>query len=430
MCDQRHQFGGAAECVGCLNSTVRQYAGAMERRYQVFISSTFVDLVDERREVIEALLEMDAIPAGMELFAAGNTDQWTLIKQVIDQSDYYLVIVGGRYGSTTAEGISYTEMEYDYAVEQGIPVMGFVHGKPDDIPAGRTELDPEARKKLDAFRTKVKQKIVKEYTTPAELGGVVSRGLIKLQRDFPRPGWVRGDMAMTPETEARISEMRAELAELRQAAAEKSEAEALPKIEGLASGEDPFDLEMQITGKHVRDRAKQPYQRETYEWTIAYETTWNEILQFVGPALMDEASEREIKSSLHSLGRQLLQEQRDKWPDSILEWSGSEVSATTVDDVLVQLFALDLIEHGKKKRTMSDRNRYWMLTPAGQDQVMRLRALRQPTPQDRRERRRSDLANMTVPRLREAALDLGLDGKGLKADLIEAILVAEGHGPD
>lgn len=402
----------------------------MERRYQVFISSTFIDLIDERREVIEALLEMDAIPAGMELFAAGNTDQWTLIKQVIDQSDYYLVIVGGRYGSTTAEGVSYTEMEYDYAVEQGIPVMGFVHGNPNDIPAGRTELVPEARTKLDAFREKVKQKIVKEYTTPAELGGVVSRGLIKLQRDFPRPGWVRGDMAMTPETEARMAELRAELAELRQAAAEKSEAEALPKIEGLASGEDPFGFEMRITGTHVRDRAKQSYQRKTYVWTIAYETTWNEIVQLVGPSLMDEASEREIRGSLQNLGSQLIREQTDKWPDAILEWSRSEVSDATADDVLVQLFALDLVAHGKKKRTMSDHNRYWMLTSAGQDQVMRLRALRQPTPDERRARRLAELKSLTVPRLRAVALEHELDGRGVKAELIGSILSAEGHVSD
>lgn len=399
----------------------------MERRHQVFISSTFIDLVDERREVIEALLEMDAIPAGMELFAAGNTDQWTLIQQVIDQSDYYLVIVGGRYGSTTAEGVSYTEMEYDYAIEQGIPVMGFVHARPDDIPAGRTELDPAARGKLDMFREKVKRKIVKEYTTPAELGGVVSRGLIRLQRDFPRPGWVRGDMAMTPETEARMLELRAELAELRQAVAEKSESEALPKIEGLASGEDPFEFSMEIRGTHVQDKSKQTYQRKTYVWTVGYETTWNEILQLVGPSLMDEAAEHEIRTALQNFGDDLAREQLDKWPRSILEWSKREVADSTVDDVLVQLFALDLIAHGKKKRTMSDHNRYWVLTPAGQDQVMRLRALRRPTPAELHERREGELQKMTVPQLRGLAVEHELDARQVKAALVRSILIAEGH---
>ena len=70
----------------------------MEKKYQVFVSSTYEDLQEERREVMQALLELDCIPCGMEFFPAANEDQWTLIKNVIDDCDYYLVIVGGRYG--------------------------------------------------------------------------------------------------------------------------------------------------------------------------------------------------------------------------------------------------------------------------------------------------------------------------------------------
>ncbi len=88
----------------------------MEKRYQVFVSSTFTDLMDERRAVMQALLELDCIPAGMELFPASDDDSWTLIQRVIDDCDYYLVIVGGRYGSLDAYGIGYTEKEYDYAL--------------------------------------------------------------------------------------------------------------------------------------------------------------------------------------------------------------------------------------------------------------------------------------------------------------------------
>ncbi len=54
-------------------------ASLTEKRFQVFVSSTFQDLVEERREVIQALLELDCIPAGMELFPATNEDQWALI---------------------------------------------------------------------------------------------------------------------------------------------------------------------------------------------------------------------------------------------------------------------------------------------------------------------------------------------------------------
>jgi Domain of unknown function (DUF4062) len=83
-----------------------------DRKYQVFVSSTYEDLQRERQEVMHALLELDCMPAGMELFPAADEDQWTLIKRVIDECDYYIVIVAGRYGSVGSSGMSYTEMEY------------------------------------------------------------------------------------------------------------------------------------------------------------------------------------------------------------------------------------------------------------------------------------------------------------------------------
>src|SRR6266853_1961238 len=61
----------------------------MDKRYQVFVSSTFNDLQEERQEVMQALLELDCMPAGMELFPAANETQLNLIKRVIDDCDYY-----------------------------------------------------------------------------------------------------------------------------------------------------------------------------------------------------------------------------------------------------------------------------------------------------------------------------------------------------
>jgi hypothetical protein len=177
----------------------------MDRRYQVFVSSTFTDLVDERKEVIQALLELDCIPAGMEMFPAANDDQWTLIQKVIDQSDFYVVIVGGRYGSMSAQGISYTEMEYDYAVTQGKAVLGFAHSNPGSIPADKTEMDSDARRRLDAFRMKVETRHVKYYNNADDLGGKVSRALSLAMRGTSAQGWVRGEYATTPERQAEFA---------------------------------------------------------------------------------------------------------------------------------------------------------------------------------------------------------------------------------
>lgn len=165
----------------------------MNKRYQVFVSSTYADLQEERREVMQALLELDCIPAGMELFPAADESQWSLIRRIIDDCDYYIVIVGGRYGSTDSDGISYTEMEYRHALKLGKPIVAFLHRDPSSIPANRTETSDKRRAKLDEFRNLCQQKMVKYWTSAAELGSVVSRSLVRLTRDRPGVGWVRAD---------------------------------------------------------------------------------------------------------------------------------------------------------------------------------------------------------------------------------------------
>ncbi|MEI7463491.1 MAG: DUF4062 domain-containing protein [Candidatus Taylorbacteria bacterium] len=124
----------------------------MEKRYQVFISSTFMDLQEERQEVMQALLELDCIPSGMELFPAANDTQWEIIKKVISDCDYYLLILGGRYGSFASDGYSYTEKEYDFALEIGKPVLTFIHRSPGKIIASKTETTDLGKEKLKKFK--------------------------------------------------------------------------------------------------------------------------------------------------------------------------------------------------------------------------------------------------------------------------------------
>ena len=118
----------------------------MDKKYQVFVSSTYEDLQAERQEVMHVLLELDCIPSGMELFPAANDSQWELIKGVIDDCDYYVVIVAGRYGSIGPSGISFTEMEYRYALEKRKPVVAFLHGDPESISSKWTEKSEKGKK--------------------------------------------------------------------------------------------------------------------------------------------------------------------------------------------------------------------------------------------------------------------------------------------
>jgi hypothetical protein len=124
----------------------------------------------ERQKVIQALLELDWFLAGMELFPAANEDHWTLIRQCIDDWDYYVVIIAGRYGLVRLDGNSYTELEYRYTVESGKPVIAFLDKAPGNLAADRSEKSEEGRKKLAAFRDLAEKRMCKFWISPADLG--------------------------------------------------------------------------------------------------------------------------------------------------------------------------------------------------------------------------------------------------------------------
>lgn len=156
----------------------------MEKRYQVFISSTYKDLIDERIEVIQALLELDCIPVGMEYFPAADESQWNFIKKLIDESDYYIVIIAGKYGSEDEKGKSYTQKEYEYAVKKGIPIISFLHKDLDSLKANKIETDSIKRKKLEDFRSLVQKKLCKFWMTSQDLGAVVSRSMSQAKKNI------------------------------------------------------------------------------------------------------------------------------------------------------------------------------------------------------------------------------------------------------
>lgn len=171
----------------------------MNKKYQVFISSTYNDLKEERAAVTHCLLEMGCIPVGMEQFPASNMSQMDYIKIMLDNCDYYVLILAGRYGSLDSDGIGFTEKEYNYAIEKGIPVMSFVIKDEGKLMSDKCEKTDEGRQNLDNFRKKVCEgKLVKYYTDCGTLQAAVSISLHRCIQDYPAVGWVRGDSVETP----------------------------------------------------------------------------------------------------------------------------------------------------------------------------------------------------------------------------------------
>src|SRR5271166_2665644 len=122
----------------------------------------------------------------MELFPAADEQQLDFIKRVINDCDYYLLIIGGRYGSVDETGISYTEQEYDYAVGRGLWVIALLHENPSKISLENSEPEAAGREKLQNFRDKVsKGRLVKFWKSAAELPGLVSINLAHAMNAHP-----------------------------------------------------------------------------------------------------------------------------------------------------------------------------------------------------------------------------------------------------
>ena len=165
----------------------------MSKKYQFFISSTYNDLAEERQEIIKAILKLNHIPIGMEMFSANDEEQWAEIKRTIDTSDYFIVIIGHKYGSQTREGISYTEKEYDYANDLGIPIMAFIRNRNAPISNELRDSDTILSDKLDHFIEKASKKMRTQWQNKDDLATEVVIAINKSMEQYKRPGWIRNE---------------------------------------------------------------------------------------------------------------------------------------------------------------------------------------------------------------------------------------------
>ena len=260
----------------------------MDKRYQVFVSSTFSDLQNERKAVIETLLNAKYIPAGMEMFSASNDEQFKYIKKILDTCDYYILIVGGRYGSINpTTGISFTEQEYDYAVEKGIPVLAFLHNDPHNLPVGLRE--DSKRKELEAFREKVSTgRLCKMWSNVSELVAFVIVSLTEEVANNPRLGWTRGPVVDSTDLLIQINDLRREKEEYEEQirALKEQIGGGQPQIPNLASGKNFYAIE---GGEY-----------DQYDDVVDKRIilTWDAIFSAIGAFLLMDLTYDEFRSNL------------------------------------------------------------------------------------------------------------------------------------
>lgn len=330
----------------------------MDKRYQVFVSSTYADLKEERQRVIQALMEMDCIPAGMELFPAADEEQWLFIKKIIDDCDYYLLVIGGRYGSTTSDGISYTEKEFDYAVSIGLKVVALIHGQPDNIPFGKSEQDPVLRAQLESFKQKVMTgRLVKFWKATEELPGLVALSLSKTIKTYPAVGWVRGGSIPNETLLLELNELRKQNTELQQSI-QKLAAVERPLIENIANIDSPYVFH----GTYY-----QSYRGHSSEHEFECKISWRELFALIAPYLVEHPSDTAVKVQLSK---------------SLLERAGKSGTTAHINDqefktVGIQLSAYGLIQTRYTQTTKGGMALFWSLTDRGERLMLESRVIRE-----------------------------------------------------
>ncbi len=330
----------------------------MNKRYQVFVSSTYEDLIDERLEVMKALLELDCIPCGMEYFPAANEDQWTFIKNLIDTCDYYIVIIGGRYGSEDTEGISYTQKEYEYALSKGIPTIGFIHHDRDSLPNEKKESEIEKIRKLDEFISLVRSKMCKDWNNALDLGSFVSRSLTQLMKSNPRTGWVRADKVGSEELLEEINKLRKEKDTL---------SEQVAKLEGeLSFNIDPDNIAFEESFLvHGTYRVYEYGSSVTKHWK--YDISWKELFVFISPYLLQWYNESIIQTQLASTILKI---------KGLRNVSSEKIDRDILQTIKVQFLALGIIQVNTLNTVSGGTGFFWTLTQKGKSIMLQERSIK------------------------------------------------------
>lgn len=174
----------------------------MERKLQVFISSTYIDLQDERQAAVQAVLDAEHIPAGMELFKAGNDSQLDVIKRWIQKSDVYMLILGGRYGTIEPNSKkSYTHLEYEYALQLHKPIFAVVLSEA--MLHEKANIHPEYFEKENVtqyseFKKLVLCKMARFINDVKDISAAVLSSLYDFSKDPKLRGWVRESSTHNP----------------------------------------------------------------------------------------------------------------------------------------------------------------------------------------------------------------------------------------
>lgn len=145
---------------------------------KIFLSSTYLDLVQHRLLATEALERLGQQVDRMEVFGAQPVKPPQACLAEIEMCDLFVGIYAHRYGHIPpGSNISITEAEFQHAKKHNKPLFCFLVDEDHPWPPKMVEEEP-GKSKLLAFKQKIGEGLVQDtFTTPQDLAFKVASAI-------------------------------------------------------------------------------------------------------------------------------------------------------------------------------------------------------------------------------------------------------------
>lgn len=334
-----------------------------KKKYQVFISSTFVDMKDMRQAAVEAVLLAGHIPAGMELFSAGDVSQLEVIKRWITESDVFMLVLGARYGSIESNSqLSYIELEYNHAQVLGKPLFALVLSDAAIQEKmkihGETVVESENPDKYAEFRKKVLSKISRQVDDQKDLKLYVLESISNIEQNRNLAGWIRSNDSIdvrpiiteVANLQARNAELSGEVKRLQTLLGEEA------SLQNLAGLNDVVRVRMTYSTGY-----------KSYVHNEVIDISWGNLFAAVAPKLLEHPNDHALRMYMEA---ELL---RTK---GITDVYKKDIEEQDFQTIKVHLEALNLVSIQYLETVQKGMALFWNITERGKKVMYELRTVK------------------------------------------------------
>ncbi|WP_168377949.1 DUF4062 domain-containing protein [Acinetobacter cumulans] len=321
----------------------------LDKRYQVFISTSGSEMQPERIILAQTLVGMGFFSWGLEQRTPLST---AFARRQIDDCDYVVILLGSQYGEQSVSGVGYMHLEYIYAVTKQKPVIVFMHEDPNSRDLSLHDEKPELREKFKDFRKLLQNEVdqVFSYRTLRDLEMAVRLNMPQMLERYPVSGWVRPQNTQALHDE--IDRLKAQLVQL-ETESGKREVDpflSLPKV----SMHEVFSFEYRM---HA-------YQDGNFkELKVQKKMTWAQLLSILGSTFVNPTPEEFFSKRMNEfLNETGLEDARVEMPRAHAV-ARAQVNIRALHSIKSQMRQNDwIIPNGR-----DDRQRMlWQVTSKGQ----------------------------------------------------------------